>query len=132
MAQLRVDRSTLPSDTIYFADQLERIKVVNRQPSLGARFSARCSPTWDVQTASGGVGVDVVPATFSSDPGGLEHLIRTRLLRQPDWQGRSKLPGPEQSRIVAFEFSRNEYTHSAGGGAVPNQLAWLQARSGQA
>ena len=67
---------------------LERVEIEDRQPfrdrrhlwrRVRGRDRARRA-TRNTQAASSSVGVDVVPATFSANPGPLEHLVWTGLL----------------------------------------------------
>src|ERR1017187_6996243 len=88
VAGLRIDHTAIPSDARDLTGRLERVETEDRQPfrdlrhlgrrvrgSHRARRAAR-----NTQAASGGVGVDVVPATFSANPSPLEHFVWAGLL----------------------------------------------------
>ena len=83
MARLRVYRGAIASYAGNLADQFERVEIEDRQSCLDRRRRRGRSAARDVQPAPGGVGIDVVPATFSADPGRLEHLVRPGFLSQP-------------------------------------------------
>src|ERR1022692_1159362 len=88
VAGLRIDHTAIPSDTRYLTGRLERVEIEDRQPFRDRRHLWRrvrgrdCArrATRNTQAASSSVGVDVVPATFSANPGPLEHLVWTGLL----------------------------------------------------
>src|SRR5215472_13136582 len=88
MPGLRIDGSAVSSDAGDLTDEFQRVKIVDRQSSLNGRRGGFGVRGWspgrpsarDVQSASGDVGIDVVPAALSADPGSLDHLVRAGLL----------------------------------------------------
>ena len=107
VAGLRIDRGAIPSDARNLTDRLERVEIEDRQARRdrrhrGRRFRGRNlarRAARNIQPASSGVGIDVVPAAFSADPGRLEHLVRAGLLRQPDRRERRDCRRKYQTKL---------------------------------
>ena len=97
MARLRVDRGAIASDTGNLAGRFQGVEIEDGQPGRDAPRLA--SATRDVQTASGDVGIDIVPPALTAHLGPLEHLVRPGLLSQSEGPKRHDCHCQNQTKL---------------------------------